>query len=67
MTLQQAGGAFGVVDIAAGRRKHALDLLGCFVLPVDNRHCLLAMFQAQFAGRPLFVTSGYRTQATNEH
>ena len=35
--------------------------------PIDLRvYYLLAMFQAQFAGRPIFVTSGYRTQATNE-
>jgi uncharacterized protein YcbK (DUF882 family) len=27
---------------------------------------LLAMVQAEFGGRPILVTSGYRTRATNE-
>ena len=27
---------------------------------------LLAMLQAEFGGRPILVTSGYRTRATNE-
>ena len=37
------------------------------VHPIDLRvYYLLAMAQAQFAGRPIFVTSGYRTEATNE-
>jgi uncharacterized protein YcbK (DUF882 family) len=37
------------------------------VHPIDLRvYYLLAVVQAQFAGRPIFVTSGYRTEATNE-
>ena len=37
------------------------------VHPIDLRvYYLLAMVQAQFGGRPILVTSGYRTEATNE-
>jgi uncharacterized protein YcbK (DUF882 family) len=37
------------------------------VQPIDLRvYYLLAMVQAEFGGRPILVTSGYRTQATNE-
>jgi uncharacterized protein YcbK (DUF882 family) len=37
------------------------------VQPIDLRiYYLLAMVQAQFSRRPIFVTSGYRTEATNE-
>ena len=37
------------------------------VQPIDLRvYYLLAMVQAEFDGRPILVTSGYRTQATNE-
>jgi uncharacterized protein YcbK (DUF882 family) len=37
------------------------------VHPIDLRvYYLLAMVQEQFAGRPIIITSGYRTQATNE-
>jgi uncharacterized protein YcbK (DUF882 family) len=37
------------------------------VQPIDLRvYYLLAMVQAEFSGRPILVTSGYRTQATNE-
>jgi uncharacterized protein YcbK (DUF882 family) len=37
------------------------------VRPIDLRvYYLLAMVQAQFGGRPIVVTSGYRTHATNE-
>lgn len=35
--------------------------------PIDLRvFYLLAMVQAEFGGRPILVTSGYRTRATNE-
>jgi uncharacterized protein YcbK (DUF882 family) len=37
------------------------------VHPIDLRvYYLLAMVQAQFGRRPILVTSGYRTEATNE-
>ena len=37
------------------------------VHPIDLRvYYLLAMIQAQFGGRPILVTSGYRTEVTNE-
>jgi uncharacterized protein YcbK (DUF882 family) len=37
------------------------------VQPIDLRvYYLLAMVQAEFGGRPILVTSGYRTEATNE-
>ena len=37
------------------------------VRPIDMRlFYLLAMLQAEFGGRPILVTSGYRTRATNE-
>jgi uncharacterized protein YcbK (DUF882 family) len=37
------------------------------VHPIDLRvYYLLAMVQAEFGERPIFVTSGYRTTATNE-
>lgn len=37
------------------------------VRPIDMRvFYLLAMVQAEFGGRPILVTSGYRTRATNE-
>ena len=37
------------------------------VHPIDLRvYYLLAMVQDQFGGRPILVTSGYRTRATNE-
>lgn len=37
------------------------------VHPIDLRvYYLLAMVQAQFAGRPIIVTSAYRTRATNQ-
>jgi len=37
------------------------------VHPIDLRvYYLLAMVQAQFGRRPIVVTSGYRTEATNE-
>jgi uncharacterized protein YcbK (DUF882 family) len=37
------------------------------VQPIDLRvYYLLAMVQAEFDGRPILVTSGYRTEATNE-
>ena len=37
------------------------------VHPIDLRiYYLLAMVQAEFGGRPILVTSGYRTRATNE-
>ena len=35
--------------------------------PIDLRvYYLLAIVQAQFGGRPIFVTSGYRSHSTNE-
>lgn len=43
-------------DVQAGRSR-----------PIDLRvFYLLAMVQAEFGGRPVLVTSGYRTRATNE-
>lgn len=37
------------------------------VRPIDIRlFYLLGMVQAEFGGRPILVTSGYRTRATNE-
>jgi uncharacterized protein YcbK (DUF882 family) len=37
------------------------------VRPIDVRvFYLLAMVQAEFGGRPILVTSGFRTRATNE-
>jgi uncharacterized protein YcbK (DUF882 family) len=37
------------------------------VKPIDLRvYYLLAMAQAEFGGRPIIITSGYRTKATNE-
>ena len=37
------------------------------VRPIDVRvFSLLAMVQAEFGGRPILVTSGFRTRATNE-
>lgn len=37
------------------------------VRSIDLRvYYLLAMVQSEFGGRPIFVTSGYRSQATNE-
>lgn len=37
------------------------------VHPIDLRvYYILSMVQAQFAGRPILVTSGYRTEVTNE-
>jgi uncharacterized protein YcbK (DUF882 family) len=37
------------------------------VRPIDLRvYYLLAMVQDQFAGRPILITSGYRTETTNE-
>lgn len=37
------------------------------VQPIDLRvYYLLTIVQAEFGGRPIFVTSGYRTRATNE-
>jgi uncharacterized protein YcbK (DUF882 family) len=37
------------------------------VHPIDLRvYYLLAMVQGQFGGRPILITSGYRTEATNE-
>jgi uncharacterized protein YcbK (DUF882 family) len=36
------------------------------VKPIDLRvYFLLAMAQAEFGGRPIVITSGYRTKATN--
>ena len=37
------------------------------VRPIDLRlYYLLAMLQAEFGGRPIIITSGYRTKATND-
>ena len=37
------------------------------VKPIDLRvYYILAMVQAEFRGRPIMVTSGYRTKATND-
>jgi len=37
------------------------------VKPIDLRvYYLLAMAQAEFGGRPIIITSGYRTKATND-
>jgi uncharacterized protein YcbK (DUF882 family) len=37
------------------------------VRPIDLRvYYLLAIVQAEFRGRPIMVTSGYRTKATND-
>ena len=37
------------------------------VKPIDLRvYYLLAIAQAEFAGRPIIVTSGYRTKSTND-
>jgi uncharacterized protein YcbK (DUF882 family) len=38
------------------------------VKPIDlGVYYLLAIVQAEFRGRPIMVTSGYRTKATNDH
>jgi uncharacterized protein YcbK (DUF882 family) len=37
------------------------------VKPIDLRlYYLLAVVQAEFGGRPIIITSGYRTKATND-
>ena len=43
------------------------DVRAAEVSPIDLRvYYLLAVLQAEFGGRPIIITSGYRTQATNE-
>lgn len=43
------------------------DIRAAEVNPIDPRiYYLLAMLQAEVGGRPIIVTSGYRTKATNE-
>ncbi len=43
------------------------DVYAQSVRPIDMRlFYLLALLQAEFGGRPILVTSGYRTRATNE-
>ena len=43
------------------------DLQAAEVHPIDLRvYYILAVIQAEFGRRPVLVTSGYRTQATNE-
>lgn len=43
------------------------DIYAQRVRPIDLRlFYLLALIQANFGGRPILVTSGYRTRATNE-
>jgi uncharacterized protein YcbK (DUF882 family) len=43
------------------------DIRAAEVNPIDSRiYYLLAMLQAEFGGRPIIITSGYRTTATNE-
>lgn len=43
------------------------DIQAAEVRPIDLRiYYLLAMLQAEFGGRPIVITSGYRTKATND-